>query len=263
MSASIEDVVTVVQQLTESQPTPPVVMDIEDKLTEITTADNEAAYEAVSDALEAGVIEEDDARTGFSGIRLTEEADLSTADETPDEDAGSPDSNPGENAAQSGEQTDADQAQEREKAGDGYIHDPEFSGDIEAVQEHYHDVRPVLEEMALLGDEYPTLGFGGNAGWYQTRDAFDVDRIEAGYSKRARCTLFSDDLDEIINSQVGADGREREIFNISRGKIQRTRKRGSTCARMRIITPSGIQRTAHTHLAMRHYAGSGSGWIWI
>jgi Bifunctional DNA primase/polymerase, N-terminal. len=101
MSASIEDVVTVVQQLTESQPTSPVVMDIEDKLTEVTTADNEAAYQAVSDALDLGVIEEDTSGSGFNRIQLAEDAELSTADDTPDEDARSTGSNPGDSADKS------------------------------------------------------------------------------------------------------------------------------------------------------------------
>jgi hypothetical protein len=76
----------------------------------------------------------------------------------------------------------------------------------------------VIENMALLGGEYPTLGFGGNAGWYRTRDTDNFEQIEAGFNKRARCTTFERDFEHIIDSQLGADGRERELFNITSWK---------------------------------------------
>jgi hypothetical protein len=101
---------------------------------------------------------------------------------------------------------------------DGYIIDPEFSGGLEAVREHYNAVRDVIENMALLGGKYPTLGFGGNAGWYRTRDSGVVSQIEAGYTKRARCTTFERDFEHIVDSQLEADGRGREVFNVSSWK---------------------------------------------
>lgn len=99
-----------------------------------------------------------------------------------------------------------------------YITDPEFDGTLEEVREHYERVRTVYEELALLGEEYPTLAFAGNAGWYKTRDETDLDAIEAGWTKRGRCRTLERDLDEILRRQVGADDRDREIFNISSWK---------------------------------------------
>jgi hypothetical protein len=101
---------------------------------------------------------------------------------------------------------------------DGYIEDPDFGADLDAVREHYRSVESVIENMALLGDQYPTLGFAGNAGWYMTRDSGVISQIEAGYTKRARCTTFDRDFEHIVNSQLGADGRNRELFNISSWK---------------------------------------------
>jgi hypothetical protein len=55
-NANIEDVVTVVDNLDSDAP---VAMEIEDKLTEVTTADPQQAHELVSDALDLGVLDED------------------------------------------------------------------------------------------------------------------------------------------------------------------------------------------------------------
>lgn len=100
----------------------------------------------------------------------------------------------------------------------GYIEDPEFGDDLDAVREHYHSVESVIENMSLLGDQYPTLGFAGNAGWYMTRDSGVISQIEAGYTKRARCTTFDRDFEHIVNSQLEAAGRGREVFNVSSWK---------------------------------------------
>jgi CRP-like cAMP-binding protein len=97
MSATVQDVVTVVRELEASQRTPPVVIDIEEKLTEITTADHEAAYEAVANALELGVIEEDTSRSGFGGIQLADDTDPPGSGDTTGEYARSPGANPGGN----------------------------------------------------------------------------------------------------------------------------------------------------------------------
>jgi len=81
---NIEDVVTVVEKLDSDAP---VAMEIEDKLTDVTTADPQQAHEIVSDALDLGVLEEDQATRGFGGIRLAEPEDgvVLNTDETTDE----------------------------------------------------------------------------------------------------------------------------------------------------------------------------------
>jgi len=94
-NANIEDVVTVVDNLDSDAP---VAMEIEDKLTDVTTADPQTAHELVSDALDLGVLEEDETRQGFGGIRLVDadaDADVSDSDESTGEDVGSVDATPG------------------------------------------------------------------------------------------------------------------------------------------------------------------------
>jgi hypothetical protein len=95
-NANIEDVVTVVDNLDSDAP---VAMEIEDKLTDVTTADPQTAHELVSDALDLGVLEEDETRQGFGGIRVDADADadadVSNTDESTGEDAGFGDTNPG------------------------------------------------------------------------------------------------------------------------------------------------------------------------
>ena len=91
-NANIEDVVTVVDNLDSDAP---VAMEIEDKLTDVTTADPQTAHELVSDALDLGVLEEDETRQGFGGIRVDADADVSNTDESTAEDVGSVDANPG------------------------------------------------------------------------------------------------------------------------------------------------------------------------
>jgi hypothetical protein len=77
MTASIEDVATVVRNHDDNAP---VAMDIEEKLTEVTSATSQQAYELVSDALDAGVIVETNPEHGFGGIRLTEDKDSQDTD---------------------------------------------------------------------------------------------------------------------------------------------------------------------------------------
>jgi len=91
---NIEDVVTVVDNLDSDAP---VAMEIEDKLTDVTSADPQQAHELVSDALDLDVLEEDDTRQGFGGIRLVDadaDADVSNTDESTGEDVGFGDTNP-------------------------------------------------------------------------------------------------------------------------------------------------------------------------
>jgi len=61
-----------------------------------------------------------------------------------------------------------------------YITDPSFSSDIETIRAHYERLSGVYESLATLGDEYPTLGFAGNDGWYQYTEESDVESIEDG-----------------------------------------------------------------------------------
>jgi hypothetical protein len=102
---NIEDVVTVVDNLDSDAP---VAMEIEDKLTDVTTADPQQAHEIVSDALDLGVLEEDQATRGFGGIRLAEPEDggLLNTDETTDEEPDSTNTNPGSEPGESGTETD-------------------------------------------------------------------------------------------------------------------------------------------------------------
>jgi|APHM01.1.fsa_nt_gi hypothetical protein len=117
-----------------------------------------------------------------------------------------------------------------------YIDDPGFDGTIESIREHYQTIDTVIDNMAHLGEKYPTLGFAGKTGWYRTCNAeaatatatdtdtdTDTDtgtgtQRDARFSKRARCTTFDRDIDYIINSQIGVDERNRELFNISSWK---------------------------------------------
>ncbi|ERG97681.1 MAG: hypothetical protein J07HQX50_01709 [Haloquadratum sp. J07HQX50] len=52
-----------------------------------------------------------------------------------------------------------------------YIDDPGFDGTIESVREHYQTIDTVIDNMAHLGEKYPTLGFAGKTGWYRTCNA--------------------------------------------------------------------------------------------
>ena len=100
------------------------------------------------------------------------------------------------------------------------IDDPDFDGDVESVRDHYRRIDSAIAAFATLGETYPTLGFGGNAGWYQTRDTDDLDAIGAGYPQKARCTTLADDYDTIIREQLNADDRGRELFNITSFKAK-------------------------------------------
>lgn len=101
----------------------------------------------------------------------------------------------------------------RQQDPDAYIDDPDFGGTLEEVREHYERVRTVYEELALLGEQYPTLALPRPTGWYETCDEHDLDAIEAGWTKRGRCRTLERDLHELLRRQVGADARE--IFHTS------------------------------------------------
>ncbi len=108
-SASIEDVATVVRNHDDDAP---VAMDIEEKLTEVTTASSQQAYELVSDALDAGIIAETNPEHGFGGIRLTEDKDSEDKDKDKDnttvEDPETSRTKPGEEADKSLEERSLD-----------------------------------------------------------------------------------------------------------------------------------------------------------
>jgi len=99
-----------------------------------------------------------------------------------------------------------------------YVRDPEFGGDLDEVREHYRRLYEVYDSLATLGETYPTLGFAGNAGWYQDQAEDNVDTLEAGWTDRARCTTFERDWSTILEDQLGARDRDRELFNISSWK---------------------------------------------
>lgn len=99
-----------------------------------------------------------------------------------------------------------------------YIVDEDWTGDLQAIRQHYRRLSGVYEELATLGETYPTLGFAGSAGWYQNRTEDDLDKIEAGWTDRARCTTFDRDWSAILEDQLGTHDRDRELFNISSWK---------------------------------------------
>jgi len=98
-----------------------------------------------------------------------------------------------------------------------YITDEIFDGDLEAVRKHYERLSDVYDNLATLG-KHPTIGFAGNAGWYQDEPVTKPALLEDGWEQRTRCTTFERDWEVILNDQLGAVGREREIFNISSWK---------------------------------------------
>ena len=98
-----------------------------------------------------------------------------------------------------------------------YITDENFDGDLEAVRAHYERCSDVYRNLATLG-EHPTIGFAGNAGWYQDEPVTKPSLLEDGWEKRTRCTTFERDWEAILDDQLGADDRGREIFNISSWK---------------------------------------------
>jgi hypothetical protein len=101
---------------------------------------------------------------------------------------------------------------------EGYISDAGFPGDLESIRAHYERLSGVYEELGTLAGEYPTLGFAGNDGWYQYREIADIELLEAGWKQRGRCTNLSRDWRAIIDSQLGAEDRAREVFNIASWK---------------------------------------------
>jgi len=98
-----------------------------------------------------------------------------------------------------------------------YITDENFNGDLEAVRNHYERLSDVYGNLATLGG-HPTIGFAGNAGWYQDEPVTKPVLLEDGWEKRTRCTTFERDWEAILDDQLGADDRGREIFNISSWK---------------------------------------------
>jgi putative DNA primase/helicase len=98
-----------------------------------------------------------------------------------------------------------------------YIIDENFDGDLEAVRKHYERLSDVYDNLATLG-KHPTIGFAGNAGWYQDEPVTKPALLEDGWEKRTRCTTFERDLEAILDDQLGADDRKREVFNISSWK---------------------------------------------
>lgn len=96
--------------------------------------------------------------------------------------------------------------------------DDEFDGDLESLRRHYERLSGVYDELALLGDEYPTLGFAGTDGWYQYTSTDDVNVLNAGFENSVRCTTFERDWETVLTKQLGEDDRDREIFNISSWK---------------------------------------------
>ena len=99
-----------------------------------------------------------------------------------------------------------------------YITDEDWSRTLEDIRQHYRQLSGVYDELATLGDTYPTLGFASSAGWYQNRSEDDLDKIEAGWTDRARCTTFERDWSTILEDQLGTHGRDCEVFNISSWK---------------------------------------------
>jgi hypothetical protein len=134
-----------------------------------------------------------------------------------------------EDHVQTGDNAGGDPADHGDEDGDGgdgegaetdeaYIRDPGFAGDIDSVRGHYERLETVYRELGTLGDEYPTLTFAGNNGWYQYRDLVDIDKLEAGWDVRARCTYPARDWRAIVDDQLGAEDRAREMFNIASWK---------------------------------------------
>jgi hypothetical protein len=172
MTASIEDVATVVRNHDNDAP---VAMDIEEKLTEVTTASSQQAHELVSDALDAGIIAETNPEQGFGGIRLCEDSQDNTTVEDPE--------TTGTNPRGEADKSLEDRSLDAFAAAIEYFHSqldrelPEtYEGSPETPREYYEDYRDwstetieskqlgyaPADENALL-DFLMRQGFSGDA----------------------------------------------------------------------------------------------------
>jgi len=88
MSATIEDVVDVVDQLDNA----PVALDVEATLNDMADVSQARAHELVRDALDVGVIEEYETDQGYAALRANSQKttgeDAETSDTTPTLEAG-------------------------------------------------------------------------------------------------------------------------------------------------------------------------------
>jgi len=104
-------------------------------------------------------------------------------------------------------------AETKQHEPDAYIDDPDFSGDADAVREHYERVRPVYERFADLAGA-PTTGFFGNSGWYRYEDR------SGPTTKRRRAYTFEEDYDRLVSGieRDDDDTSWRSAYNITSWK---------------------------------------------
>ncbi len=96
----------------------------------------------------------------------------------------------------------------------GYIDDPDWRGDRDAVRDHYRRAGEAFDALAELGDEYPCLGHAAKSGWYSNRPVTDPDVIDAGWQTRTRPLTLSRDWGQ-IQRDLGTDGDERTVYQIT------------------------------------------------
>jgi len=126
--------------------------------------------------------------------------------EIPDDDGSNPRGDPERDGRSGGEQTAPDQ----------YIDDPDFSGTVEAVRQHYQRVGPVYERFADL-DGAPTTGFFGNSGWYRSTYRSN----DAGNAvEHRRAYTFEKDYDRLVSAidRDDDDSSWRSAYNIASWK---------------------------------------------
>jgi len=125
-------------------------------------------------------------------------------------------SNPGQEAAKDGENPTPQ----------AYIDDPEFTGSVDAVQQHYQQVRPVFEEFADL-DGAPTTGFFGNFGWYRSTYQSDDDGNAVVHR---RAYTFEEDYGVLVDAieYDASDSSWRSAYNIASWKDSDAVYRGAT-----------------------------------
>lgn len=115
-----------------------------------------------------------------------------------------------------------EQAADSDDGGREYISDPEFTGDEEAVREHYRRAQPVYDALADV-DGHLTSAAAGDTGWYTyDYDLTDIDDLEAGWDARGRPITFgADDHETLLEKFSGENGevnRWRVLYNIASWK---------------------------------------------
>lgn len=113
-----------------------------------------------------------------------------------------------------------------------YITDPEFTGDEDAVREHYRRVWPVYNALSTVGNAI-TNGGAGDTGWYQYEEHLtDIDVLEEGWDATGRpITLTDHDRDAILGKIRGRNDPEgsnrwRVLYNITSWKDPAAMDRG-------------------------------------